>query len=65
MTWPAWRGLIDRAIVDEPPFSVREGRVIRAGYDAEVDRLRDIQDRGRDLVAAVEAGSGSAPASRA
>ena len=49
------RGLIDRAIVDEPPFSVREGRVIRAGYDAEVDRLRDIQDRGRDLVAAVEA----------
>ena len=49
------RALIDRAIVDEPPFTVREGGVIRPGYDAEVDRLRDIQTRGKDLVAAVEA----------
>ena len=49
------RELIDRAIVDDPPITVREGRVIRDGYDAEVDRLRDIQDRGAGLVAAVEA----------
>ena len=43
------------ALVDEPPFSVREGGMIRPGYDAGVDRLRDIQTRGKDLVAAVEA----------
>ena len=43
------------ALVDEPPFSVREGGLIRPGYDAEVDRLREIQDNGKDLVAAVEA----------
>ena len=28
--------------MDDPPFSVREGGFIRAGYDAEVDRLRGI-----------------------
>ena len=49
------RGLIGRAIVDEPPFSVREGGFIRPGYDAEVDRLRDILTNGKDLVAGVEA----------
>ena len=49
------RNLIGRAIVDEPPFSVREGGFIRLGYDAEVDRLRDIQARGKDMVLAVEA----------
>ncbi len=49
------RELIGRAIVDEPPFSVREGGFIRTGYDAEVDRLRDIQARGKDMVLAVEA----------
>ena len=49
------RNLIGRAIVDDPPFSVREGGFIRLGYDAEVDRLRDIQTRGKDMVLAIEA----------
>ena len=49
------RDLIGRAIVDEPPFSVREGGFIRLGYDAEVDRLRDIQTRGKDMVLSIEA----------
>ena len=52
---PDLRKLIGAAIVDDPPFSVREGGFIRAGYDAEVDRLRDILTNGKDLVAAVEA----------
>ncbi|HJB80277.1 DNA mismatch repair protein MutS [uncultured Flavonifractor sp.] len=52
---PDLRELIGRAIVDEPPFSVREGGFIREGYDPEVDRLRDILTNGKDLVAAVEA----------
>ena len=34
--------LLSRAVVDEPPFSVREGGFIRDGFHPEVDRLRDI-----------------------
>ena len=34
--------LIDSAIVDEPPFSVREGGIIRPGFHEEADRLRDL-----------------------
>ena len=39
---PEVTGLIARGIVDEPPFSVREGGFIRAGYDADVDQLREL-----------------------
>lgn len=46
--------LIGRALVDEPPFSVREGDFIRDGYNADVDRLRGILRGGRDMVAAIE-----------
>ena len=52
---PQLRELISSAIVDEPPFSVREGGFIRLGYDAEVDRLRSILTGGKDLVAGIEA----------
>ena len=47
--------LLQRAIVDDPPFSVREGGFIREGYDAEVDRLRSILSGGRGVIAEVEA----------
>lgn len=52
---PELRQLIDSALVDEPPFSVREGGFIREGYNAEVDRLRGILTGGKDMVAAMEA----------
>ena len=42
--------LAHRAICDEPPFSVREGDILREGYDAEVDRLRDITKNGKQMV---------------
>ena len=38
--------LIDNAIDDDPPFSVREGGFIRTGYSEDVDRLRDIMNDG-------------------
>ena len=34
--------LIHTAIVEEPPFSVREGGMIQDGYDESVDRLRHL-----------------------
>ena len=46
--------LIDRAIVDEPPFSVREGGFIRPGYDSDVDRLHKILTGGKDLLTGIE-----------
>ena len=46
---------IDRAIVDDPPFTVREGGLIRTGYSEEVDRLRDILSGGKGAMAEIEA----------
>ncbi len=47
--------LIARAIVDEPPILLREGGLIRAGYDVELDRLRGVADGGRVWLAEFEA----------
>ena len=49
------RRRIDEAICDEPPFSVREGGILRPGYSEEVDRLRDVRDNGARLVSELEA----------
>ncbi len=46
--------LINRSLIDEPPFSVREGGFIREGYNADVDCLRGILHNGKDMVAAIE-----------
>ncbi|MBR6110068.1 MAG: DNA mismatch repair protein MutS [Clostridia bacterium] len=47
--------LLQRAIVDEPPLSVKDGGVIREGYNAEVDELRSLSHGGRGSLAALEA----------
>lgn len=46
--------LIEGSIVDDPPFSVREGGIIREGYNQEVDELRKDMTGGKDYVAAIE-----------
>ena len=52
---PALREELERAIVDEPPLTIREGGMIRPGYSQQVDELHSIQTGGRDLVAQLEA----------
>ena len=52
---PEIRELIGCALVDEPPFSVREGKLIRPGYDPDVDELRDIMEHGSERLAQLEA----------
>lgn len=47
--------LISSAIVDEPPITVREGDIIRAGYSEEVDELRDVMNGGKDFITRIEA----------
>ena len=48
------KDLIQRAICDEPPVSVREGKIIRKGFDETVDELRDILENGKNYVAKIE-----------
>ena len=47
--------LIENTITDEPPITIREGKLIRAGANDEVDRLRDIMEGGSGTIAAIEA----------
>ncbi len=47
--------LIRRAIVDEPPVVIREGGMIREGYNEEVDRLRSAKSDGKKWLADLEA----------
>ena len=48
------RTLIDSAIVDEPPFSVREGGLIKEGYNEEIDSLKAIMTDGAGVIASIE-----------
>ena len=49
------RCLIQTAIVDEPPATVREGGMIREGFDKNLDRAKDILKNGTGYIAAIEA----------
>jgi DNA mismatch repair protein MutS len=46
--------LIARAIVDDPPFVLREGGLIRTGFNAELDELRRISREGKGWIARLE-----------
>lgn len=43
--------LIGKAIAEEPPLSVREGGMIRHGYNTELDKLKDLSHNGKKWVA--------------
>ena len=46
--------LIDESIQDDPPFSLREGDLIKAGYNEEVDQLREITTHGKQWILNLE-----------
>jgi DNA mismatch repair protein MutS len=46
--------LLDRALVNEPPHSVREGGLIKEGHDPELDKLRDLSRNGKAFIAKLE-----------
>ncbi|HKQ37102.1 MAG TPA: DNA mismatch repair protein MutS [Verrucomicrobiae bacterium] len=46
--------LIARAIADEPPLAVKEGGLIRDGYDANLDELRTAMRGGKDWIARMQ-----------
>ena len=41
--------LIEKAIVEDPPITVREGGMIREGYNEDADRLRHGEDGGQGM----------------
>lgn len=46
--------LIGKAIVEEPPISIREGGMIREGFDADIDMLRHAKTEGKTWLAELE-----------
>jgi DNA mismatch repair protein MutS len=47
--------LIARAIVEEPPLALKEGGMIRDGFDPALDELRNAQRGGKDWIAKLQA----------
>ncbi len=47
--------IISRAIVDEPPLPIKEGGMIRDGFDPNLDELHTAQRNGKDWIAKLQA----------
>ncbi|MBR6614255.1 MAG: DNA mismatch repair protein MutS [Clostridia bacterium] len=47
--------LIDTAIVDDPPITIKEGGLIKKGYNAEVDEYRSASTEGKNWLMELEA----------
>ncbi|MBU0686446.1 MAG: DNA mismatch repair protein MutS [Candidatus Margulisbacteria bacterium] len=45
---------IAKAIEDNPPFTIKEGGIIKKGYSAELDELKDLAKGGKDWILALE-----------
>lgn len=46
--------LIEQSIVEEPPISIRDGGIIKEGFDAEIDKLRHAKTEGKTWLAQLE-----------
>ncbi len=46
--------LIDASIAEEPPISVRDGGILKEGYDEEIDRLRHAKTEGKSWLVELE-----------
>ncbi len=47
--------LIEKSIVEEPPISVKEGGIIKLGYDSEIDTLKRATTEGKTWIVQIEA----------
>ena len=45
--------VLGRAIVENPPYTVREGGMIADGYNADIDYYRDIRSHGREIMESI------------
>lgn len=47
--------IIDRAVNEDSPISLKEGNIINTGYNAEIDKLRQAKTEGKNWLASLEA----------
>jgi DNA mismatch repair protein MutS len=52
---PDLRDLLERALVDAPPQSAKEGGIFRSGFDADLDELRQLSTNGKEWLANFQA----------
>jgi DNA mismatch repair protein MutS len=52
---PETRDLLERALVDDPPFTSREGGIFTPGYNEELDDLRKVSRGGKDWILELQA----------
>ena len=48
-------GLIEKAIVEDPPMTIKDGGIIKLGYDEEIDQLKTAQTEGKTWLVNLEA----------
>ncbi|MDF2676683.1 MAG: mismatch repair protein MutS [Bacillota bacterium] len=46
--------LINTSIVDEPPISIKEGNIIKLGYNEELDEIREISTNGKSWISELQ-----------
>lgn len=46
--------LLEKAVYENPPFSIKEGYLIKEGYSTELDELKELRKGGKDFVAKFE-----------
>ena len=47
--------LIEKAIVEDPPMTIKDGEIIKLGYDEEIDKLKTAQIEGKTWLVQLEA----------
>src|SRR5437868_6627441 len=51
---PALAEKLGRALVDDPPLTLKEGRIFRDGYDVDLDELRQASRDGKDWISQLQ-----------
>ncbi|PHN56657.1 DNA mismatch repair protein MutS [Pseudomonas viridiflava] len=54
-TYPELANLLQRAIIDNPPAVIRDGGVLKTGYDAELDELQSLSENAGQFLIDLEA----------
>ena len=52
---PEITDLIESAIIDNPPLTIKEGGIIKEGYNSDLDELKFISHNGKTFIANIEA----------
>ncbi len=53
-TYEHVKNLIESAIVNEPPLNIKDGSIIKTGYNIKVDEFKEIKDNSRKLLSDIE-----------